>query len=178
VVVMMVAVEVGQQAAGDAAPVLAELHRLHYRSLVRLAGLLLDDLGASEDAVQEAFVRVWRSRGRISDPAKALSYLRTAVLNEARSRLRRRRVAARHPLGAPGLAASAEVEALARHGDQEVVVALRRLPARQQDCVLLRFYLDLSAAQTAETLQISPGAVKTHVHRAMVTLTRALKETT
>lgn len=174
----MVAVEVGQQTAGDPAAVLAELHRLHYRSLVRLAGLLLDDVGASEDAVQEAFVRVWRSWGRISEPAKALSYLRTAVLNEARSRLRRRTVAARHPLAGPGVAASAEAEALAHGGDQDVVAAVRRLPARQQDCVLLRFYLDLSEAQTAETLQISPGAVKTHVHRAMATLARALEGTT
>ena len=72
---------------------LADLHRDHYRSLVRLACLLVDDVGSGEEVVQDAFVRVYRAWPRVDDPLK---YLRTAVTNGARSGLRRRRSARRY----------------------------------------------------------------------------------
>src|ERR1041384_8207107 len=81
----------------------AELPRDHYAELVRLACLLVDDRGSGEEIVQEAFVRVYQAWARIEQP---LVYLRSTVLNLARSRMRRRQVARRRvepvaPAGPP-----------------------------------------------------------------------------
>ena len=83
---------------------LSALHREHYRSLVRLACVLLDELGAGEEVVQEVFVRVHHSWDRVDEP---LTYLRATVLNLARSRMRRRLVARRRvePVARPAMSA-------------------------------------------------------------------------
>src|SRR5690242_5135013 len=93
---------------------LAELHRDHYRSLVKLASLLVDDRATCEEVVQDAFVAVFRSTNRLRDEAKLPAYLRSAVLNGARSHLRKRQVRARlRSVDAPITeAASAETGAL------------------------------------------------------------------
>jgi RNA polymerase sigma-70 factor (sigma-E family) len=155
---------------------LESVYREHYRSLVRLASLLIDDVETCEELVQDAFVAVWRRPGAVDDPAKLPAYLRSAVLNGARSVLRRRRVARRHltavPLSAPG----ADVTALARGADPSVLLALRSLPDRQREVLVLRYYLDLSEAEIAETLGLSPGSVKTHAHRGLAAMSDRLEE--
>ena len=85
---MMIAV---RSEAGPGAT-LAALHREHYRSLVKLASILVDDRDACEEIVQDAFVSVFRSTSRVRDDAKLPAYLRSAVLNGARSHLRKRQV--------------------------------------------------------------------------------------
>jgi RNA polymerase sigma-70 factor (sigma-E family) len=159
-------------------PWLAGLYRDHYRDLVRLAALLLGDVATSEEVVQDAFVRVHlaRHRDRLRDDAKALPYLRSAVLNGARSGLRRREVR-RRPLAivrAGAVAAEPERAALAGDEHRRVVAALRRLPARQRECLVLRYYLDLSEAEIAATLGISAGSVKTHASRGIAALASKL----
>ncbi len=152
------------------------LHRAEYRSLVRLARLLLDDVGASEEVVQDAFVALqlrWRT---LRDPDKAAAWLRSAVLNGARSQLRRRQVRERL-LPRPGPdAPSADGAALAADEHRRVVEALRQLPRRQREALVLRFYLDLSERETAEAMGVSAGSVKTHVHRGLAALTPLLEE--
>ncbi|MGE3620141.1 MAG: RNA polymerase sigma factor [Acidimicrobiia bacterium] len=145
---------------------LAELHREHYRALVRLASLLVDDVGTCEEIVQEAFVRVWR-RGGPTDPTRAPAYLRSAVLNGARSHLRGRTVRRRHLAAAPEPGPSAEATATAADDARRVLAALRTLPDRQREVLALRYYLDLPEAEIAATLGISPGSVKTHAHRGL-----------
>ena len=77
-------------------------YREHYRSLVRLAGLLVDDVGTCEEIVQEAFVRVWqRGGGAVRDPGKLPAYLRSAVLNGSRSHMRKVVVRRRHLASVP-----------------------------------------------------------------------------
>ena len=152
----------------------AQLHRNHYRSLVRLAALLLDDLGASEEVVQDAFVKVQIGWGRLADPERAPAYLRSAVLNGARSRMRHRQVRARHLQTVPPPAPSAETGALAAEEHDRVVAAVRRLPARQREAVVLRYYLDLSEAEMAAAMGISAGSVKTHLHRSLAALHESL----
>jgi RNA polymerase sigma-70 factor (sigma-E family) len=155
---------------------LVDLYRSQYRSLVRLASLLLDDRGASEEVVQDAFIRVHQAWGRIADPAKRAAYLRSAVMNGARSRMRRRVVRRRlEPVGPPLTAASAEADAMLAEEHREVLDSLRVLPTRQRECLVLRYYLDLADAEIAATLGMSVGSVKTHVHRGMATLTRRLE---
>lgn len=148
----------------------------HYAALVRLASLLVDDVGTCEEIVQDAFVRVWRRPPALRTPDRLPAYLRSAVLNGARSQLRRRGVARRWLRSAspPGPAAAAEAVAMAGDPDGAVLAALRALPDRQRAVLALRYYLDLSEAEIAEVLGISAGAVKTHAHRGLRALAAAL----
>lgn len=155
----------------------AALHRAHYRSLVRLAALLLDDVGASEEVVQDAFVQLQLRWRRLADPDRAPAYLRSSVLNGARSRLRHRQVGARHLQPVPAPAPSAEAGALATDAHDHMMSALARLPARQREALVLRFYLELSEAEMAAAMGISAGSVKTHVHRGLAALNTYLGET-
>ncbi len=156
--------------APDAA--LEQLYGDHYRSLVRLAVLLVRDLGTAEEVVQDAFVALHGSWTRLRDPGAALPYLRRSVVNGARSVLRRRGVRERHlealrtswsePAG-PG----ADEAAVVAERRRQVLAALQSLPARQREVVALRYYADLDEATIASVLGISRGAVKSHAHRAV-----------
>jgi RNA polymerase sigma-70 factor (sigma-E family) len=159
----------------DADSALTALYTSHYRQLVRLAALLLDDLGVSEEVVQDAYVKMHGSWHRIRDPEAAIGYLRTTVVNLARSRLRRRMVAQKHAPKPMPDAPSAEHGALELLERDRVIQALRRLPGRQRECLVLRYYGDLSEVQIAETMGISPGAVKSHASRGMAALRASLE---
>jgi RNA polymerase sigma-70 factor (sigma-E family) len=167
----------GEAGRLDADAALTALYTAHYRSLVRLAALLLDDVGTSEEVVQDAYVKMHGAWGRIREPEAAVGYLRTTVVNLARSRMRRRQVAQKHAPKPMPDAPSAEQGALDRLERDRVLVALRGLPARQRQCLVLRYYGDLSEAQIAEAMSISPGAVKSHASRGMAALRAALEAT-
>ena len=152
-----------------------DLYRQHYAPLVRLAALLLGDRAASEEVVQDAFVQLHKRWDRVIDPGKRVAYLRSIVVNGARSRGRRREARRRLQPVPPATYESAEASAIRAEDHREVLAALRALPARQRECIVLRYYLDLSEAAIAETLGISAGSVKTHAHRGMAALERALE---
>ncbi|MEY2451837.1 MAG: hypothetical protein QOD92_1411 [Acidimicrobiaceae bacterium] len=156
---------------------LAELHREHYRSLVKLASLLIDDRATCEEVVQDAFVAVFRSSTKLRDESRLPAYLRSAVLNGARSQLRKRQVRTRlRAVDAPiSEVASAESGAMLADDQRAVIDALRTLPDRQRDVLVLRFYLDLSESEIAETLGIGAGTVKTHTRRGLDALARELE---
>lgn len=163
----------GEFGAGEDA--LTVLYAQHYRSLLRLAALLLDDLAACEDVAQEAFIRVHGARRRLRDPDRALAYLRQTVVNLSRSALRRRLVAARHaPKPSPD-AASAEYEALAAVERADVVRAVRALPRRQREAVALRYLADLTEAQTADAMGVAVGSVKAYTSRGLAALAAVLE---
>jgi RNA polymerase sigma-70 factor (sigma-E family) len=146
-----------------------------YRSLVRLAALLTDDRETAEDVVQEAFVRMYRAWDRVRDGSAAPAYLRSIVLNLARSGLRRKLAAKRRGRGARVDAASAEEDALIREDQRAVLAALRSLPRRQRECLTLRYYQGLSEAEIAEGLGISAGSVKSHSSRGIAALAAKLE---
>ncbi len=162
-------------ARADRDVVLTDLHREHYPSLVRLACLLLDEQGAGEEVVQEAFVRVHQSWVRVENP---LTYLRATVMNLARSRMRRRLVARRRVEPAVRPAMSAEEHTLLLADQQEVLDAVRALPRRQRECLVLRYYVELSETEIASTLGISNGSVKSHSSRGLAALAQRLEERT
>jgi RNA polymerase sigma-70 factor (sigma-E family) len=162
-------------AARDADEALVALYTAHYRSLVRLAALLLHDTPAAEDVVQDAFVAMHKSWRRLRDPDKALAYLRQAVVNRARSRLRHLKVVDKHAQITIDDAPSAETGALLAVQHDAIMGAVRRLPQRQREVLVLRYYADMSEAQIAETLGISPGAVKSHASRAVAALRHTLE---
>lgn len=150
------------------------LYVAHQRSLVRLATLLLRDAMVAEEVVQDAFVAVHDRWRRLREPDDAVAYLRQSVVNRCRSVQRRRVVALKHlPQAAPDApAADADVVAHERRG--EVLAALRELPTRQREVLVLRYYLDLSEADIATTLGISRGAVKSHASRGSARLREIL----
>jgi RNA polymerase sigma-70 factor (sigma-E family) len=151
---------------------LEQLYAAHWRQLVRLAVLLVRDQGAAEEIVQDCFVAVHDRWGRLRDPDKALAYLRQSVVNRSRSHLRHLSVVRRHAerQGAMPVAAGADEPAYDAARRTAVLDALRRLPTRQREVLVLRYYLDLSEAEIAEVLDISRGAVKSHASRGAAAL--------
>ena len=154
----------------DADRAVTAIYGDHYRCLVRLALLLVPDLATAEDVVQDSFVAmhtVWR-RQRDSD--EALAYLRRCVVNRSRSVPRHRTVIERgaspHGPGIPG----AELGALPSLKHAAVAVALRSLPARQREALVLTYYGDLPEAQVADAMGVTKGAVRHHLARATAAL--------
>jgi len=154
--------------------VLAELSRDHYRSLVRLAALLVDRTESAEDVVQEAFVSMFGALDRIENPKDRAAYLRSIVLNGARARLRRRRMKRRHDRPAESIGAAADQGALRREDQREVTAALHTLSTRQRECLVLKFYDGCKEVEIAAALGISQGAVKTHLSRGMTAMEKQL----
>ncbi len=152
---------------------LVRLFTDHYTSLVRLASLLLDDIPSCEEVVQDAFVKMQTLRSR-PEVGKEAAFLRSVVLNGARSRMRRRAVRRRALLDRPEYGASAEFTTLERLANEDLIEAVRNLPRRQAEVITLRYFGDLSEAEIAETLGISTGSIKTHASRALAALEKAL----
>ena len=138
-----------------------------YPSLVRLAAMLLDDSHAAEDVVQDAYVRVAARHYRLRDPNRAQAYLRQTVVNLARNSLRHRLVARRHAVSTLPAAASAEDDAIDRFERQAVIRALRSLPRRHREVLVLRYCLQCSVEETAELLGLSTGSVKVYSSRGV-----------
>jgi len=148
------------------------LYAAHWRRLVRLAVLLVHDQGSAEEIVQDCFVAVHARWSRLHDPDNALAYLRQSVVNRSRSHLRHLAVVRRHAdrTAPPEPVAGADHSAYDLVQRQTVLDALRRLPRRQREVLALRYYLDLSEAEIADTLGISRGAVKSHASRGAAAL--------
>ncbi|MFE4257417.1 RNA polymerase sigma factor [Streptomyces sp. NPDC056883] len=162
--------------AGGPPPTVTELYHAHRLRMVRLAVLLVDDLGTAEDVVQDAFTALYRRHGeRITEVDNALGYLRTAVVNTARSVLRRRRTARAWIPQAPADVPSAEASVVLDEAHREVLAALGRLTPRRRQVLVLRYWADLSEAEIAETLGISRGAVKSNASRGLDALERILE---
>jgi RNA polymerase sigma-70 factor (sigma-E family) len=162
----------------DGAEAVADLFRDHHLQLVRLAVMMVGDVATAEDVVQDAFERLHRHWHRVREPAKnGLAYARSCVLNGCRSSYRRAAVARKY---APWLAdrpdASSPDEASAVDDSDAIMAALRVLTLRQREVIVLRYYADLDVAEIAETLRVSPGAVRATVSRALAALGRALGE--
>ena len=162
----------------NAETVVTALYQVHAIGLIRLAVVMVGSRPAAEDVVQEAFCGLYRHWDQLSDKENALRYLRSSVLNGCRSELRRRiRNVRRAARTAPaGDSASAEYAALIGEEHREVLAALRRLPHRQRESLVLRFYLDLSEPEIAASMGISRGTVKSTTSRALAALGRLLQE--
>jgi RNA polymerase sigma-70 factor (sigma-E family) len=175
--------DTGARSAPDAgtADELTALYRRHALGLVRLAVVMLGDRAAAEDVVQEAFLGLHLRWGSLADPSRVLAYLRTSVLNGCRTTLRRQRrrdsaavraMAADAPIPLDG----ADAWTLLGEEHREVLTAIKRLPDRQREAVVLRFYLDMSEEEIARAMQISRGTVKSATFRGMAALGRMLGE--
>jgi RNA polymerase sigma-70 factor (sigma-E family) len=151
------------------------LFHLHYRRLLGLAGLLVDDRETAEEVVQDAFERLYRRWGAMRSPDAAVAYLDRSVVNGARSRLRRRFTERSFQLPEAGRTPSAESVGVEHRQRDDLVAAVRQLPQRQREVIVLRFYLDLSEEQIANWLGVSPGSVKKHASRATTALQKRME---
>jgi RNA polymerase sigma-70 factor (sigma-E family) len=161
--------------AGTTVDQLTETYRVHYRSLLGLAALLLDDTASCEDVVQEAFIRVHSARKRVRDPEKTLAYLRQTVVNLSRSALRRRIVGLKLLSKPMPDMASAEEGAYEQLERDELIGAMRGLQRRQREVLVLRYFADMTEAQVAEALGLSLGSVKAYGSRGIAALRVAME---
>jgi RNA polymerase sigma-70 factor (sigma-E family) len=146
---------------------LSTLFDLHYARLVATARFLLDDLETAEDVVMDAYATLHRRWKLLRDPNDAYRYLRSSVLNGSRSQLRRKYRWRLHDTS--GLVDVPEQDDAASEGSDRVtlIVLLRRLPARQRQVLVMRFYLGMLESEVAEQLGISVGSVKQHSARGL-----------
>ena len=150
------------------------LYQAHALALARLALVILGDHAAAEDVVQDAFLGLYRRWDSLDDTSAALGYLRTSVLNGCRTAIKRRSRPAITASGAP--LESAEASVLLGEEHRAVLAAIRRLPARQREALVLRYYADMTEEQTARAMGVSRGAVKSATSRAIAAVGRMLRE--
>jgi len=162
----------------DPDALVADLFATEGRSLVRLARMFCDDQAAAEDLVQEAFIRLHRSAGTIRDANRAPAFLRSIVINLARDHNRRGLMSLRHRATThqPDVMHGFEEDTVENEADRVVLDAVRLLPERQRACVVLRYYLQYSESEIADTLGISKNSVKTHCRRALASLEARLED--
>lgn len=150
---------------------------VHYAHLVRLARHLVDDPGEAEDVVMDAFAGLTRHWSHVRRADDAFFYLRACVVNGSRSQLRRLRVARdRRHTQLDIDAAPAEQVAMIHLEHEAVVLALRTLPRRQREVLVLRYYDGATEAEIAATLGIGVGSVKTHASRGLRAVADRLEE--
>ena len=141
-----------------------DFYSAQYAPMVRLARGLVDTSECAEEIVQDAFVRVYERRDRLDEPVR---YLRTAVVNGARSELRRREV--RRRIGLRQRVASPPAER------DYLMDALDSLPPKRRTALVLRFYAQLSEREIAEAMGVRPGTVKSLVSRGLADLRGVIK---
>ncbi len=138
----------------------------HHAGALRLAYLLTGDPDRADDVVAEAMAKVWRAweRGRVEHPR---AYIRRAVVNVANSGFRRLRLERREAEKRSGDARGGRSHDEQTADADLILTALRRLPERQRTAVVLRYYADLSEAETAAAMSCSVGTVKSSVSRGL-----------
>ena len=144
------------RSGGGPPGVMTTLYQMHYRSLVRLAALLVSDLATAEDIVQDAFAAAYDIRDALPDTDAALCYLRRSVVRRSRS------------------APRAQLTDVPLQ-DSAVVSALSALPVRQREVLVLLYFADLPEAEIASATGISRAAVRSHAAQAMSSLHAELR---
>lgn len=143
-----------------------------WHAMVRLGYALTGDLGHAEDLAQTAFARAYASWPRVRRAGDPDSYVRQILINENRNRFRRRRVAEQLTDRVPERSG---VDAAAGHDERSALLAaLWALGPRQRAVVVLRYWLDLTEAETAAALGCSVGTVKSQASRALARLRQSV----
>ncbi|WP_377321297.1 SigE family RNA polymerase sigma factor [Pimelobacter simplex] len=157
----------GDPTRGGAAPAFEEYVAARGAALWRSAWLLTGDRHKAEDLVQTALMKCWRRWSRIEDAAAVEAYVRRTMVTTYTDWWRRRWNGELPTTELPDEPDRATPDPGIR---QDVLVALARLPRGQRAVVVLRYFDDLTEAQTATALGISVGTVKSQTSRALRTL--------
>jgi len=158
----------------DATDAVSALYTEHALGLTRMAFLILGDRFAAEDVVQEAFCGLYVAWDRLRSHDSVVGYLRVSVLNGCRSAIRRSQRAPKPVVVAP--VASAEADAMSSEERRVTVAAVRRLPPRQREVLILRYFAELPMNEIAEVMGVSVGTVKSTTARGLAALGRMLRE--
>jgi RNA polymerase sigma-70 factor (sigma-E family) len=158
----------------DATDAVSALYAEHALGLTRMAFLILGDRFAAEDVVQEAFIGLYGAWDRLRSHDNVLGYLRVSVLNGCRSVIRRSRRAPKAIEVVP--VASAEADAMSAEERRAAVAAVRRLPPRQREVLILRYFAELPVNEIALAMGVSAGTVKSTTARGLAALGRMLQE--
>jgi RNA polymerase sigma-70 factor (sigma-E family) len=154
--------------ASDDWATFAEYVSARSASLQRAAYLMVGDGGLAQDLVQEALIRTYTAWPRLRDPAGAEAYTRKAMTATAITWFRRKAWAAERPSDRPP--GSAPSHADGTDGQSWLWQCLRRLPIRQRVAIVLRYYEDLTEAQTAAAMGCAVGTVTSTVAAGMARL--------
>jgi RNA polymerase sigma factor (sigma-70 family) len=172
-----------RSSGGSAAPpsadavdhLVAELFSTHRLALVRVAVLLVGDTATAEDVVQEAFIGLYRGARRLTSADKALAYVRASVVNGCRSVHRARGRALLRRVQHDPPVWSAEAAVLAREESKTMLQAFSQLSGRAREVLALRYYLDLTDAEIAESLGVTKSTVSSTASRALTALAGEIK---
>jgi RNA polymerase sigma-70 factor (sigma-E family) len=146
-----------------------QLYRAQWHNMVRVALLLVGDLESAKDCAQDAFIGIYRKPLRNADAQ--VGYLHKSVVNAARSMLRRRGTVRKHLRSAESpLVEGADHPVIVGAEHAALMAALRQLPQRQREVLVLRYWSELSETQIAAALGIRPGTVKSAASRALAAL--------
>jgi len=160
----------------DSAAAVSELFRAHHLELVRMAVLMTGELATAEDVVQDVFEAMHRRWPSLRSGISGLAYARAGVLNRCRSVHRRNAVRLKHAAGLADLPGSGPDTASAAADRDVLATALRGLPRRQREVIVLRYYCDLDVGEIAAVLRIGPSAVRSTMSRGLAALALAMGE--
>ncbi len=152
--------------ASDPGTVLAGLFDGHARTVYALCAVLLRDAHEAEDATQQAFLSAFEAIGAGTLPERPEAWLYSIARNECLDRLRRRARRPESPLEREPVAPGADVVAERNAALAALCAALRDLPARQRDALVLHEVCGLGYAQVAAALGVSTAAVESLIFRA------------
>ena len=166
-----------QRPRADRDAEVAALFDRHYTPMCRLAYVILGDAHGAEEVVMEALLKTFSGWGRLRNPERGDVYLKRAVVNGCRSRIRRRAVEARVNALAHGRDSTHATEWDPGASETRWLVwdAVRALPERQRACVVLRYLEDLPEAEIAAVLECSVGTVKSQLAKARSKLALRLR---
>jgi RNA polymerase sigma factor (sigma-70 family) len=142
---------------------MAPLYQEHYRSLVRLAALLVSDLAAAEEIVQEAFAEAHGRWSTLPDHEAALRYLRQSLIRRSRTMTQFQSATGTRAAGLP-----------ASGREAILLAALRALPARQREVLVLRYFADLPEAEIAAVTGTRIAVIRGYATRGMSSLRTGL----
>jgi RNA polymerase sigma factor (sigma-70 family) len=142
---------------------MAPLYQEHYRSLVRLAALLVSDLAAAEEIVQEAFAEAHGQWSTLPDHDAALRYLRQSLIRRSRTMTQFQPATGTRVAGLP-----------ASGREAILLAALRALPARQREVLVLRYFADLPEAEIAAVTGTRIAVIRGYATRGMSSLRTGL----
>ena len=160
----------GEEVAVDsgAADEFSEFMLGRWSDLVRFGYGLTGDVGLAEDLAQTALARAYAAWPRVLRAADPDAYVRKIMINTNRNRFRGQRVPEHLTESPPERAGGDQFGATDERS--ELIAALMSLPAGQRAVVVLRYWMDLSEAATAEALGCSVGNVKSQAARALAKL--------